>query len=149
MVGWCVLGPLLVTAVGWVCLLNSWHLTSMWWKNFITKVNNFLNGFVIKLSKSAFTRPPCCIRHGIYGCVTWFCSRGGSNSGTMSTKNFCVNTSFFLRHSLPTDLWCLDLSLKGLQFGLQRGVSGPVVRALDSGSDGPGSSPGWGTTLWP
>ena len=29
------------------------------------------------------------------------------------------------------------------------GVSGPVVRALDSGSDGPGSSPGWGTTLWP
>ena len=30
-----------------------------------------------------------------------------------------------------------------------RGVSGPVVRALDSGSDGPGSSPGWGTTLWP
>ena len=29
------------------------------------------------------------------------------------------------------------------------GVSGPVVRALGSGSDGPGSSPGWGTTLWP
>lgn len=28
-------------------------------------------------------------------------------------------------------------------------TSGPVVRALDSGSDGPGSSPGWGTTLWP
>ena len=33
--------------------------------------------------------------------------------------------------------------------GLRRGVSGPVVRALDSGLDGPGSSPGWGTTLWP
>ena len=34
-------------------------------------------------------------------------------------------------------------------WGMWRGVSGPVVRALDSGLDGPGSSPGWGTTLWP
>ena len=38
-------------------------------------------------------------------------------------------------------------SLDHLQIGW--GVSGPVVRALDSGLDGPGSSPGWGTTLWP
>ena len=30
-----------------------------------------------------------------------------------------------------------------------RGVSSPVVSVLDSGSDGPGSSPGWGMTLCP
>ena len=29
------------------------------------------------------------------------------------------------------------------------GVSSPVVSVLDSGSDGPGSSPGWGMTLCP
>ena len=28
-------------------------------------------------------------------------------------------------------------------------VSSPVVSVLDSGSDGPGSSPGWGMTLCP
>ena len=29
------------------------------------------------------------------------------------------------------------------------GESSPVVSVLDSGSDGPGSSPGWGMTLCP
>ena len=62
-------------------------------------------------------------------------------------KNILINTIFYAFYSPGQRQFCLYYGL--MKCSVTWGVSGPVVRALDSGSDGPGSSPGWGTTLWP
>ena len=63
--------------------------------------------------------------------------------------NYAFFFAFLFQFRFHNCLLLSGLNCMVVMFVCGCGVSGPVVRALDSGSDGLGSCPGWGTTLWP